>query len=54
MDLINKKLETEEFEDHKKLYGKLSILSVLTEHIAIGTILALGSTAIYLLSYLSY
>ena len=54
MDLINKKLETEEFEDHKKLYGKLSILSVLTQHIAIGTILPLGSTAIYLLSYLSY
>ena len=54
MDIIQKKLEEEAFLEKKGLYGKLSILSVLSQHIAIGSILPLAQTSMYFISYLSY
>ena len=54
MDIIDKKLEEESFLEKKGLYGKLSILSVLSQHIAIGSILPLAQTSMYFISYLSY
>ena len=54
MDIIQKKLDEEAFLKKKGFYGKLSILSVLSQHIAIGSILPLAQTSMYFISYLSY
>ena len=52
MDIIQKKLEEEAFLEKKGLYGKLSILSVLSLNIAIDSILPLTQASMYFISYL--